>query len=225
MILAIDHEGWRIARRLADEGIAAFVLKYRVSETPDDERAFGAFSQQRMVEVVRRARAGEPMGFKEVRELAAEDAHSAIQMVRANAVKWRIDPARVGFMGFSAGAATAVDVGIAPAFVDRPDFVAPFYPPLDAEVVPPNAPPMFLAMAFNDEIFGKQKIGIVEAWRQAGRPVEFHGFESGGHGFGLGRAGTSTGLAFDQFLLWMRSRGLLTPAATGAAKQVGASSP
>lgn len=209
MILAIDHEGWRIARKLADQGIAAFVLKYRISETPDDDLAFGAFAQQRMASVMKDVAAGAPL-LEETR--ATDDALAAIRMVRANAAKWHIDPSRVGLMGFSAGAVTTIKVGVSPAASARPNFIASFYPSLAPEVVPSDAPPMFLAIAFNDRLFGKQKLGVVEAWRQAGRPVEFHGFESGGHGFGLGTPGTTTSLVFDQFILWLKSRGLMEPA-------------
>ena len=38
--LAIDHEGWQVARWLANHGIAAFVLKYRLLPTPRDNAQF-----------------------------------------------------------------------------------------------------------------------------------------------------------------------------------------
>lgn len=214
MILSLDHEGWKMARRLADQGIAAFVLKYRTSETPVDEKAFGAFAQQRGAQIAKDVAAG-------VQSIpdpgATEDALAAVKMVRDNAAKWGVDPNRVGMVGFSAGAVTAIKVGVSPVAAARPNFIAPFYPSLAPEVVPADAPPMFLAIAFNDALFGKQKLGIVEAWRAAGRPVEFHGYETGGHGFGFGMPNTTTPLVFDQLMVWMKARGYLKPSVTAAA--------
>ena len=89
-------------------------------------------------------------------------------------------------MGFSAGAMTTLNAGLAPAAADRPAFIAPIYPPITAREVPADAPPMFVALALDDELFGRQGFGLVEAWHGAKRPVEFHAYESGGHGFGLG---------------------------------------
>jgi acetyl esterase/lipase len=209
MILAIGHEGWMVAPRLAERGIAAFVLKYRVNDTPQDEAGFQAMMRQRMGALVAPGAATPVPELKEPR--ATEDALQAVRMVRANAEKWRIDPRHVGMLGFSAGAIIAIEAGIAPAAADKPDFIASFYPSLAARPVPADAPPLFLAIAFDDMYFARQKLGIIEAWREAGRPVEFHGFQTGGHGFGLGRPGTSTSLVFDQFLLWMRTVSGVTP--------------
>jgi hypothetical protein len=75
--------------------------------------------------------------------------------------------------------------------------------------VPADAPAMFAALAFDDMYFANQGLGLIEAWKEAGRPVEFHGFQSGGHGFGLGKPGTSSALVFEQFLLWVQSMGFL----------------
>jgi dipeptidyl aminopeptidase/acylaminoacyl peptidase len=70
---------------------------------------------------------------------------------------------------------------------------------------------MFSAIAMDDGLFKGQGLGIVEAWRKAGRPVEFHGYERGDHGFGAGRPGTTTTLLLPEFLAWMDMRGLLGP--------------
>jgi acetyl esterase/lipase len=207
MILSIGHEGWNVARQLADQGIAAFVLKYRLNRTPQDEEGFGLFMRRRMGEVVALAPRGRNPEIKETR--ATQDALAAVRMVRLNAAKWGIDPGRVGIMGFSAGAITAIQAAITQGSADRPDFIAPFYPPLVAVEVPDDAPAMFAAIAFDDQYFGKQDLALIEAWRKARRPVEFHGYERGGHGFGLGRPGTTTSVAFHTFLLWMQSRDLL----------------
>lgn len=209
MLLPIEHEGWQIAKKLADQGITAFVLKYRISKTPEDEKDFAAFARSRGELIAKSLSEGTPMPEE---PLATEDALAAVKMVRQNAEKWNVDPSRIGLIGFSAGAVTAIKAAISPDAAARPDFIASFYPSLASESVPHDAPPMFLAIAFDDPLFGKQDMDIVEAWRKAGRKVEFHGYESGGHGFGFGMPETTTQLVFEQFMLWMKYNGYLKTA-------------
>ena len=75
--------------------------------------------------------------------------------MRSRAAEWHIDPKRVGFVGFSAGARTALSVGLTSLPDARPDFIAPIYGPLSAENLPEFAPPMFTAIAADDPFFGK----------------------------------------------------------------------
>jgi acetyl esterase/lipase len=82
--LAIDHEGKDVARALNEMGIAAFVLKYRL---PDSSC----------------------MSNKEIVPLM--DAQQSLKIVRDNAAKWNIDPAKIGVMGFSAGGHLASSLG------------------------------------------------------------------------------------------------------------------
>ena len=42
--LSMDNEGWDVAKALASQGIAAFVLKYRLNQTPADMAAFEQLS-------------------------------------------------------------------------------------------------------------------------------------------------------------------------------------
>jgi len=68
---------------------------------------------------------------------------------------------------------------------------------------------MFVALASDDPLFGNNEYGLITAWKKAGRPVEFHLYQNGGHGFGLGNTGkTSTGW-FPQFMIWLESNGML----------------
>ena len=76
-------------------------------------------------------------------------------------------------------------------------------------------PPMFAALALDDPLFARARLGIVDAWRKAKIPVELHACEAGGHGFAMGKRGTTTTLLMLEFLTWMQGRGLL--ARTGAA--------
>jgi acetyl esterase/lipase len=71
---------------------------------------------------------------------------------------------------------------------------------------------MFVALAADDPFFGTGGFGLIESWRAAKRPVEFHLFEQGGHGFGMyPKTTTSTGW-FDEFTRWMAMHDLLKPA-------------
>jgi dienelactone hydrolase len=205
MALAIDHEGWQVARALADRGIAAFVLKYRLIETPADEKEAGRFMGMNLMKEV-----SAPMdGALLKQSIAPTDALAAIAMVRAGAAKWKIDPARVGIIGFSAGAMTARRVAIDAPVMERPNFVGYIYGPQDAETVPSDAPPLFNAIALDDSLFPSKGFPIATAWMTAKRPVEVHGYQSGNHGFGLGKPGATHGMMLDQFVAWMDMGGFL----------------
>jgi hypothetical protein len=65
--------------------------------------------------------------------------------------------------------------------------------------VPKNAPPMFNVIATDDFLFRGQ-FGIIESWFKAGRPVKFHLYLNGGHGFGLGNPNRASNRWFDAFV-------------------------
>lgn len=206
--LEMDKEGWDVAKRLARHGITAFVLKYRTLPTPADQKVFLA-ELTKMIQ-------GQKAAFTPPADTPPEalaDGMSALRYVRQHAGDYDIDPHRVGFMGFSAGgflARTLVEKGGA----ERPDFIAPIYPNMGPMQVPADAPPMFVAVAADDFLLNREKgLPLVEAYRAAKRPVEFHLFANGGHGFGAGKPGTATAHWLDQFLLWLDVTGL-----TGQAK-------
>lgn len=203
--LSMDSEGWAVAKWLADQGIAAFVLKYRLNEMPADDAAFA----QRLMAFVAAA-SSKKGALPELKEpLATKDALAALRYVRAHAGQFAVDPARVGMIGFSAGAITTLNTVIEGPAEERPAFVGYIYGPMNAVPVPAGAPPMFAALAQDDALFAGQGFGIVSAWRDAGRPVELHAYEQGGHGFGLGKPGTTSALVMPQFHAWLAARGLL----------------
>jgi acetyl esterase/lipase len=209
--LSMENEGWNVARALADKGVAAFVLKYRLNQTPADLDAFALLPAPRPASTP----AGAPPARPSPGEMAARiapqiaDARAAFALVRANAAKWRVDPDRIGMIGFSAGAMLTM----ATALNDRdakPAFIGNIYGPLSAVDVPPDAPPLFAALAADDPLF-PVNFGLIESWRKANRPVEFHYYEQGGHGFGMyPKETTSTGW-FDAFVKWLGMRGYLRP--------------
>jgi dienelactone hydrolase len=207
--LAIEHEGWKVARALNARGIAAFVLKYRLHPTPAGEAEAGRFIGETMMREVAGPMNGELLRTSK----APEDARAALAMVRAGAAKWGVDPARVGIIGFSAGAMTARRVALDLPATERPAFVGYIYGPQDAEAVPADAPPLFDAIALDDSLFASKGFPIAAAWLAARRPVEIHGYGRGDHGFGLGWPGqTNTGM-IDQFTAWLAMQGFLKPKA------------
>jgi acetyl esterase/lipase len=207
--LSMQTEGWMAARWLADHGVAAFVLKYRVNPTPADTGAFMAAVDRIMGEAAHGGGTGAP----DLQDrFAIEDGQAMVRRLRADAARYHIDPHRIGFVGFSAGAMTALRVTLADAPASRPDFVGLIYPPMDRVAVPADAPQLFVALASNDMLFGHSGFGLVQAWRDAQKPIEFHYYDAGDHGFGMRHQGTTSDHWIDEFYWWLQGRHLLTPA-------------
>ena len=202
--LAIQHEGYAVAQWLADHGVAAFVLKYRLGK--DDANPAGA---------------PQPYSF-DVHGLA--DTQRALRLVRARAADWGINPAAVGVMGFSAGgevaflAAMRAEPGRADAAdpVDRqnarPDFQALIYPGKSQLIAPEKgAPPVFLAAGYGDRPDISEGLARVYLlFKQVGVPAELHLYAGAGHGFGFRESNTSpAGAWIVRFHEWLADRKLL----------------
>lgn len=205
--LAMDNEGWPVARWLADQGVTAFVLKYRVEPTPTDDAALGPLLADRFLP--ENWIGGTPAFLNGTVAMARTDTQAAIRLVRARAGEWHIDPKRVGLLGFSAGAITTIETAVADAPGAGPDFIASIYGHMLA-VIPPGTPqPLFAAVADDDVAFAKQGFGLIDSWRKAGGLVELHWYSGGGHGFGSHKKGTTSDHWFEQFMAWMRVQKLL----------------
>ena len=136
------------------------------------------------------------------------DAEAAFALIRSRADEWNIDPDRIGMVGFSAGAALTMATGIYGPNAN-PAFLGDIYGPLTAMDVPADAPPLFVALAADDPLFPETDFGLIRNWRAAERPVEFHYYEQGGHGFGMyPKTTTSTGW-FDAFASWLTMHGFM----------------
>lgn len=203
--VALGNEGVAVAERLAERGIAAFVLKYRTEPTPRDLPGFGL----RVERGIRDFLATGSEGAFEGEEAALADAQRALRLVRERAGDWGVDPERLGFLGFSAGAMTALNAVLADAPGARPAFAGLIYGRMAAVTPPPAAPPVFVALAADDPLFGAAGFGLVESWRAAGAPVELHLFERGGHGFGMAPRGLTSDRWFDLFLGWLAMHGMI----------------
>jgi acetyl esterase/lipase len=196
-ILAYQSEGIRTAKEFMKNGVAAFVLKYRL---PDDAI----------------------MNDKKIGPL--QDAQQAIKIVRENAAKWGIDINRVGIMGFSAGGhlASTEATHYEKAVIEnnnntnlRPDFLILIYPVISMQdslthldsrtnllgknpskllideysnelQVNANTPPTYLTHAGDDKAVDiDNSIGFYEKLRHQNVPAELHLYPKGGHGFVL----------------------------------------
>ncbi|MBC7566123.1 MAG: alpha/beta hydrolase [Pedobacter sp.] len=218
-ILAIDHEGFNIAKRFNDYGVTAFVLKYRLpSDAIMVDKSFGPLM----------------------------DAEQAMYLVRKDAAKWGVDPKKIGIMGFSAGGhlASTLTVHYNDVKIEnkekislRPDFSILAYPvitfgkythggsmanligpnPTDAQKeyfsnekhVTADTPPTFLVHANDDGAVPVQNsMDFNAALVEHKVKGEMHIYQAGGHGFGLNNK-TTTDDWFERLHNWMKSNKFL----------------
>jgi acetyl esterase/lipase len=187
--LAVGIEGTDVARWLQDNGIAAFVLKYRIMErregealpNPDDAGKYGI-----------------------------ADAIQALKVIRQHAAEYGIAANRVGLLGFSAGAMVASGALLNPDAAARPNFAALAYgAPFGAmPPIPKELPPVFLTWAQDDAITLRMQERFREALESAGHKPEVHVFNRGGHGFGMKKQGTSSDHWIDALYFWLQAQGL-----------------
>jgi len=208
--LSMDNEGWDVAKALAAKGVAAFVLKYRLNQTPAEMAAFEQSMREMFSGAARPPRATPEEAMKQLAPQIA-DARAAFALVRQRAGEWHVDPQRIGMVGFSAGAMLTMATTLAGEDA-KPAFIGNIYGPLAPVTVPADAPPMFVALAADDPLFGNTGFGLIESWRGAKRPVEFHLYEQGGHGFGMYQKETTSTGWFEDFVRWIAMHGMLTPA-------------
>ena len=212
--LSMENEGWNVARALAERGVAAFVLKYRLNQTPADMQGF----EQSMREMfsATAARPPRPDPERMMAGLAPQiaDARAAFALIRKRSAEWHVDPQRIGMVGFSAGAMLTMATALAGGDA-KPAFIGDIYGPLAAVTVPADAPPLFIALAADDPFFANGGYGLIDSWKAAKRPVEFHLYEQGGHGFGMYPKGTTSTGWFEAFVRWLGMHGMLKPSASG----------
>lgn len=208
--LSWSNEGQPVAQYLADRGITVFILKYRTKPTPRNREGYAEFVRQQM-RTVRKP----PRRFSLAWPAATEDASQAIRYVRSNAGRWGLRPDRIGFLGFSAGAITALEFTVAAEPTDRPSFVGMIYGPMQSREIPGSPPPLFAARAVDDPLYPpiemslEDNFGLLGSWRASGGSVELHLFSRGGHGFGLQQNGSTSELWLDEFYKWIGSQGFL----------------
>jgi endo-1,4-beta-xylanase len=202
--LVIEKEGWEIADWLNGNGIAAFVLKYRLAKAPNST-------------------------YTLPKEVYADAARS-VRLVRSRAKEWNVDPTRIGFIGFSAGGEVAgmietkYDAGTPDSpdpierLSSRPDFTALIYPwyrpganhpeapPLFP--IPEGAPPVFMVCTDDDRSHVEPTVKFYLELEAAKVPTEMHIYAAGGHGFALRPTKTPLPVMSwpDRFKEWLASR-------------------
>ena len=206
--LSWDNEGTAVASWLNGQGVTAFVLKYRLANTGETDaefrRIWGNILKDLRADSAQAVAALAPQAA-----VAAADGRRAIQIIRQNASKWGIASDRIGILGFSAGAAIALDVGTQHDDLTKPNFVGSIYgPSLRSSHVPADAPPIFIACASDDPILPVGgNLELYSAWKSGGHLAEIHVYTKGGHGFGMRKQGLPIDSWVDQFHLWLKDQG------------------
>ncbi|MDT0688768.1 alpha/beta hydrolase [Salegentibacter sp. F188] len=202
--LSMGNEGWEVAEALAKQGITAFVLKYRLHPTPESLDEFRT-SMERLPMPPNDASDNEqntpPQRPRSNLTNQLEDAEAAYALIVERAEEWGVDTTNIGMIGFSAGAGLTMHSTLNSETMDLA-FIGPIYGGLNAVEVPENAPPMFNVIAADDFLFHGE-FGLIESWHKAGVPVEFHLYQNGGHGFGLGNPDRTSNRWFDAFIHWL----------------------
>ncbi|MDR2626490.1 MAG: alpha/beta hydrolase [Dysgonamonadaceae bacterium] len=212
--LAVDHEGYDIAKRFNENGIAAFVLKYRLPNIKISTKPHLA---------------------------PIQDLQTAIDIVRCRAEEWKIDPNKVGVIGFSAGGHLASTGGThfdrqyitSKSGNLRPDFMILIYPVISSDLifthtgsiknllgnnfsdellkefsnekqVTKDTPPAFLVHSADDAVVPvKNSIVFAEELAKNNILFEMHIFPKGGHGYGMNNPTTKTDW-FNLCLNWLK---------------------
>lgn len=220
-LLGWDNEGVKVAQWLNTKGIAALVLKYRTLQTmpasgsgrgasPPGLGVAGAGPRKELE--IRNANANpEPddPALREVLHMGIADAQQALRLARQNAAAWRIDPARVGIMGFSAGGGIAVGTALVERSDASPDFLVSLYGPALQDVnVPAHAPPIFVAVGSSHFNVTNGCLALFAAWKTAGKPAEIHVYDQVSAGFGMAQRGLPVDSWNDRLLEWLTARRL-----------------
>lgn len=179
-ILAIDLEGTEVCEWLNTIGVTCVLLKYRVPDSGPLPKS----------------------------QAALQDAQRAVGIVRAHAGEWKIDPNRIGVLGFSAGGHLAAalsthfdlrlyeTIDAADKLSCRPDFAVIVYPgylalseqnfAANPEIHPTDqTPPSFIVQAEDDPVHVENATQYFLQLKNAKVPAELHVYTEGGHGYGL----------------------------------------
>ena len=203
LFLSYAHEGTQVCEWLNSLGVTAVLLKYR-TPTRDEKEMF---------------------------ELPVQDAERALGLVRHHAAEWKLDPKRVGLLGFSAGANLAGHVSWdrgsrtypqKPELDDPrgPDFLVFIYGGgfLDKDdksklrsgfSIPADAPPVFLLVAHDDKANPIEAAMLYLEYKKRDLSAELHICAKGGHGFGMRQDGKPINDWPQRCAEWMKSLGFL----------------
>ena len=209
-LVALYHEGFDVAEILAEQGITAAVLKYRLPN---------------------------PQSSDQPHLVPLTDARRALKLIRAKADEYSINRTQVGVMGFSAGSHLATVMGLRKSGDpdEVPAFSALIYGVTDLSPenlkwleeslyhrrmteeeiaentllnqVSENTPPAFLVHAYDDTVCKiKETTRYADELTEHHVEVETHLFPKGGHGFGTGKIEDGTDQWLPLFINWIKRR-------------------
>lgn len=201
-IVAYDLEGTEVAEWLNTLGITACVLKYRVPARDPQQKALAA----------------------------VQDTQRALSLVRSRAAEWKLNPERIGVLGFSAGGEVAARTALStdrlyPALDDldktgcAANFAILVYPAYltaddglklrDDVKVTREAPPMFLVHTHDDPVTPLSSLLLAAELKRAAVRTELHLYDRGGHGYGLRKTGAPVASWPDRCATWLETSGWL----------------
>ncbi|HKO77412.1 MAG TPA: alpha/beta hydrolase [Flavobacterium sp.] len=180
--LVFNSEGRDAAEYFTSIGVTAFVLKYRLTRE-----------------------VGSPYKLE---THVKQDAERAMRLIRSRSAEFKIDPNRIGAMGFSAGGEVVAMVAYNSKNIlenpsdaidkqnAQPDFQILIYPgPLFVpKEIKSDAPPAFLLAANDDSCCSAPIVDLLNKYRQANVPIEMHLYSKGGHAFNMGKRAKSSSL-------------------------------
>ncbi len=200
--LSIESEGNMVAEWLAERGVTAFVLKYRLVPTGEDATKEMISDGARVL-----LKAGN------ILPLGISDGLNAIQYVREKAEKYDLDPNKIGIMGFSAGGAVTMGATYSYDEFNKPNFVIPIYAWMDIipmSPVPADAPPIFVVCASDDPLnLAPASVKIYSSWLAAEKSAALHMFSKGGHGFGMRTQDLPSDKWIERLGEWMKVQGFM----------------
>ncbi|HVM89987.1 MAG TPA: alpha/beta hydrolase [Puia sp.] len=203
--LSINSEGNDVAAWLVRKGVTCFVLKYRLVHSLTNDPVKEMMSMMGNKDAQRRDSAAIP--------LAIADGKTAIAYVRSHATEYHIDANKIGVIGFSAGGTVAASAAYNYTSETKPDFVAPVYAYMPAQLqaeILPDAPPMFIAAASDDQLgLAAHSIDIYTKWVAAKKSAELHMYSKGGHGFGMRVQHLPSDTWIDRFGDWLKANGYI----------------
>lgn len=201
--LSINREGIDLAKKLAENGIASVVLKYRLIETKSNDPA------KEMMENIKDRKAFDARTAP-IKVMAGDDIKTAISYLRTHAKELNINPEKLGVIGFSAGASVILESVLHSKDASTlPNFAASIYGGPSQEILEteiPKAPlPLFICAASDDQLkLAPKSVLLYSKWLEAGQPAELHIYEKGGHGFGMGKQNNPVDNWSNVYLDWLR---------------------
>jgi acetyl esterase/lipase len=201
--LSINREGIDVAKKLAENGITAIVLKYRLLETKSNDPA------KEMMENIKDRKAFDAK-TEPIKVMAGEDIKTAITYIRTHAKELNINPEKLGVIGFSAGASVILESVLHSKDASTlPNFAASIYGGPSQEIlnteIPKSTLPLFICAASDDQLkLAPKSVLLYNKWLEAGQPTELHIYEKGGHGFGMGKQNLPVDKWSDVYLDWLK---------------------